>query len=99
MSSSGAARASLVLAAVASLFGLASAVASTPISPSYDVPLPSVVRICVLAYPPFVMQRVRPGASERAHAALSDSRAARRTGKACGCLRWPRRPGLTNHTA
>ena len=57
-SSRGAARA-LGLCCAAALFALASAFASTPISPLYDNPLPSVVRICLLAYPPFVMQRVR----------------------------------------
>ena len=104
MASSGAARAAIFVATSAALasavacFALASAVASTPISPSYDVPLPSVVSICVLAYPPFVMQRVRAGASVRS-ASSSESRTLCRTGKACGCLRWPRRPDLTSRTA
>jgi hypothetical protein len=38
---------------------LACVALAQPLSPAYDTPLPSIVRICVLAYPPFVMQRVR----------------------------------------
>jgi hypothetical protein len=33
---------------------------AAPVPPRYHAPLPPVVKICVMAYPPFVMQAVRP---------------------------------------
>jgi hypothetical protein len=38
---------------------LASAALGAGVPPSYDAPLPAVLRVCVQAYAPFVMQRVR----------------------------------------
>ena len=47
-------------AALGGVLAVFAAVAlAAPISPSYDTPLPPVIKICVLAFPPFVMQRVR----------------------------------------
>jgi hypothetical protein len=38
---------------------LCAAVAITGAPLAYDPPLPAVVRICVMIYPPFVLERVR----------------------------------------
>jgi hypothetical protein len=33
---------------------------AVPVPPRYHAPLPPVIKVCVMAYPPFVMQAVRP---------------------------------------
>ena len=33
--------------------------AANPLPPQYDTALPTLLKVCVQAYPPFVMQRVR----------------------------------------
>jgi hypothetical protein len=45
---------------------LASAASGAGVPPSYDAPLPAVLRVCVQAYAPFVMQRVRVSPPPRA---------------------------------
>ena len=51
-------RARLLLAA-ALLALLPDGASATPLAPLLDAPLPPVVRICVQAYTPFVVQRAR----------------------------------------
>jgi hypothetical protein len=45
---------------------LASTAGSRALPPEYDLPLPAVLRVCVEAYAPFVMQRVRAAAGAQA---------------------------------
>ena len=70
---------------VGAVVALAAAVANgAPISPSYDQPLPPVIKICVVAFPPFVMQRVRAAVRENgcSHSARSPPPAAELAGPA-----------------
>ena len=65
---------------------------AAPLAPQVDAPLPAVVRICVQAYTPFVVQRVRRPAQPACLSEHADLRLhLHRTGMGAAWRRWPTR--------
>ena len=90
----------LLAAALTAL--LRDSASSAPLAPLLDAPLPPVVRICVQAYTPFVVQRVRFPEQPALLTVLMQPRlhgCVRRTGTVTAWRRWLSRRASRSPTA